>query len=162
MNSDHPYMKKIRDCAMKQVIDDLVKERLAGLQGPRLKDSYKEKHEFLEEMGISITRNALKLRVRRGLRKRHPKPTEEAAPGSEMCSPPSPPDDSQRQQEENDDDTELPSLGDRDLCSDDDDEDAPEDELIPDLLPLQRGKAGRPTGTTEERKERIQKTSKIV
>ena len=70
MNSNNPYMKKIRKCAMKQVTDDLVKERLAGLQGPRLKDSYKEKIEILEEMGISITKNALQLRVQRVLRKR--------------------------------------------------------------------------------------------
>ena len=96
MSSDNPYMKKMRKSAMKQVTDDLVKERLAGLQGPCLTDSYKEKIEILEEMGISITRNALTLRVGRVLRKRHPEPTEEVAPGSEMCSPPSSPDGSQR------------------------------------------------------------------
>ena len=33
MNPDNPYTKKLRNGAMKQVIDDLVKGRLAGLLG---------------------------------------------------------------------------------------------------------------------------------
>ena len=70
MNPDNPYMKKLRNGAMKQVIDDSVEERLAGLLGKSARDAYKDKLSYLEVMGISIKRNTLIQRVTREYRKR--------------------------------------------------------------------------------------------
>ena len=172
MNRDNPYMMKLRNGAMKMVIDDLVEEKLAGLLGKSVRDAYKDKLSYLEVMGISIKRNTLMQRVTREYRKRIRQPTEEgiinlSAPGSGIPSPPSPPDVPRREEEENnnDDNDEPPPLRHRDWDSDSDD-DWSDDEPVPDLLerddddasdeePLpgpQRGKAGRPTGTTDEKR----------
>ena len=59
MNPDNAYMKKLRNSAVKQVIDDLVEEIFSGLLGKGARDAYKDKLASLEGMGISIKRNTL-------------------------------------------------------------------------------------------------------
>ena len=50
---------KMRASVMKQVIDDLVVERFAGLLCKVTRDSYTAKLQTLTAMGCSINRNAL-------------------------------------------------------------------------------------------------------
>ena len=65
MNQGNTYMNKLRTVTVKQVIDDVVQERLAGLLGKGARNAYNDKLSSLKAMGILIKRNSLHERVMR-------------------------------------------------------------------------------------------------
>ena len=55
----------MRKSTIKQVIDDLLREKITGVGGKIERDSYKEKITFLALMGVTITQNSLHKRISR-------------------------------------------------------------------------------------------------
>ena len=69
MSSQSPYLKKLHGVALQGVVNDLVQEKEEGWKGRTSRDSYTTKHQCLELMGITITKDALYKRVERQSKK---------------------------------------------------------------------------------------------
>ena len=69
MSSHSQYLKKLHKSALEGVVDDLVKEKEEGWKNRTLRDSYTTKLQCLELMGILITQDALYKRVERQIKK---------------------------------------------------------------------------------------------
>ena len=59
------YLKKLSNAALVTVVDDLVREKRGGSSGRAMYNSYKEKLQSLSVMGVQISRGALYQRVAR-------------------------------------------------------------------------------------------------
>ena len=129
MSRNNEYLKRLRKSTIKQVVDDLLTEKISGVGGALERDSYEEKITTLAFMGVTITRGALYKRVSREyINLKHPLEVVNATtlPGSEVSSLTSP---SSATQEEVDDDNEAPpemgSRGGGDSDDKSDDEEVP-------------------------------------
>ena len=71
MSSHHEYTQTLRDIALRDLVADLVKEKVAtdSVSNRAQRDLYSVKKSCLSEMGISITRHALAMRVSREFNK---------------------------------------------------------------------------------------------
>ena len=72
MSQSNAYHNKLGENAIKQVVDDLVNEKIAGVTGRTGRTSYDKQLACLAAMGVGIKRNALYQRVDRQIKAIHP------------------------------------------------------------------------------------------
>mmetsp|Transcript_25992 Transcript_25992/g.46869 ORF Transcript_25992/g.46869 Transcript_25992/m.46869 type:complete len:246 (+) Transcript_25992:72-809(+) len=160
MSQNNEYTKRLRKSTIKQVINDLLIEKITGVGGKIERNSYEEKITSLALMGVMITPGALYKRVSREYinlkRSAEVVVNANTTPGNEVSRLTSP---SSAIQEEVDDDDEVPpEMGSRgggdsddesDYEPDDESDDESDDEAVPSLS---RPKADRPLGNTDDEK----------